>query len=252
MCRATLSGPNHTSVTVPPPAPATGSATMGSMAIRTPDDLITTDEPAWPDITALAAEHDRATILPVDPEHGRRVLWRLQVTARSWLGGLALNCGGILADHGWFRLLGGGSEHLPDLAAMNGLADPVVPRPSPSLLVVGYDVLGGVFAIDGGGLEIAPGEVCYFAPDSLEWEGLGGGHGAFVGAVLSGGFGDAFDSLRWPGWEEEVAALRPDEGLSLVPPPFTAQGHDIASVSRRAVPIRELLGLYAGIEIPLT
>ena len=139
----------------------------GVMSARTPDDLITTDEPAWPDIEALAAEHGRATVLPVDPDHGRRVLWHLQVTARSWLGGLALHCGGLLVDHGWFRILGGGSEHLPDLAAMNGLTDPVTPRPSPSVLVVGYDVLGGVFAIDGGGLGIAAGEVCYFAPDSL-------------------------------------------------------------------------------------
>lgn len=219
------------------------------MSIRTPDDLIHTDEPGWPTIAALAAEHG-ATILPVDPEHGRRALWRLQVTARSWLGAVALNCGGILADHGWFRILGGGSEHLPDLSAMNGLPDPDQGQPQIPFLVVGYDALGGVFALDGGGLGTTPGEIAYFAPDSMEWEGLGGGHAAFLDAAISGGFGDTFDSLRWPGWEDEVGALRPDEGLSLVPPPFTEQGHDIASVSCAPVPMSELLGLYARLDWP--
>lgn len=220
------------------------------MTIRTPEDLIHTDEPAWRDIEQLVAEHPTARILPVNPEQGRRTLWQLQVTARSWLGGLALHTGGILADHGWFRLYGGGSEFLPDLAAINGLGDPSAGRPSPPLMVVGHDVLGGVFAIDGGGLGIEPGEVCYFALDSMDWEGLGGGHATFVNAAISGHLADAFEDLRWPGWEAEVAALRPDEGLSLYPPPFTAEGKDLSQVSRRPVPIAELLELYAGITTP--
>jgi hypothetical protein len=53
-----------------------------------------------------------------------------------------------------------------------------------------------------------------------------------------------FDSLRWPGWEEEVESLDPDQGIALYPPPFSVEGRDPSKVSRRAVPIAELFGFY--------
>ncbi|WP_240529838.1 DUF2625 family protein [Streptomyces mangrovisoli] len=47
-------------------------------------------------------------------------------------------------------------------------------------LVVAYDVLGGVFAVNNAdpgaaGRPDGPGEMVYFAPDSLRWEALGAG-----------------------------------------------------------------------------
>lgn len=182
------------------------------------------------------------TMLDVDPHRARQVLMTLQVTARSYLGALALHTGGVLADHGWFRLLGGGSEALADLATANHLTD--VTDAPPSFLVVGFDALGGQFAVDGGGLGIGAGEVCYFGPDALAWGGLGGGHAEFVTAAITGELSETFASLRWPGWQDEVSALRPDQGLSVWPPPFTAEGQDLATTSRRPVPIGELFELY--------
>src|SRR5262245_55149646 len=44
-------------------------------------------------------------------------------------------------------------------------------RPLP-YLVVAHDAIGGVFAVNGGGLNGRPGNVFYFAPDSLAWEDL--------------------------------------------------------------------------------
>ena len=48
------------------------------------------------------------------------------------------------------RLLGGGAG-LPDLAAANDLGPPGASGPPP-WLTVGFDVLGGRFAVSGGGL----------------------------------------------------------------------------------------------------
>lgn len=183
-------------------------------------------------------------MLPVAPEQGLQTLYKLQVSAASFLGALALNCGGILADHGWFRIYGGGSPGLPGLASADHMTDPQGAASPPGLLLVGADVLGGRFAIDGGGLGIDQGEVCYFGPDTLRWGGLGGGHSMFIRAVLDGSMAAAFDSLRWPGWEDEVERLHPGEGISLYPPPFTAQGKNLGDVSRRPVPAEELLGFY--------
>lgn len=109
---------------------------------------------------------------------------------------------------------------------------------------MGADALGGRFAIDWGAFGVALGEVCYSGPDCLSWGGLGGGHSAFVRAVQDGSMTEAFESLRWPGWEAEIESLDADQGFFLYPPPFSVEGRDPSKVSRRAVPIAELFGFY--------
>lgn len=209
---------------------------------RSVEELVNVDDPAWPAISALVEKGPTAAVLDVDPQQARKVLECLQVTARSYLGALALNTGGILADGGWFRLLGGGSDKLADLATVNHLNE-ATDSPPPFLLV-GFDALGGRFAVDGGGLGIGAGEVCYFGPDTLSWGGLGGGHAEFVTAAITGELSQSFASLRWPRWEVEVEALRPDQGLSIWPPPFSAEGQDLSGTTRRPVPISELFDFY--------
>lgn len=210
--------------------------------VRPGHELAAAAEPAWP---ALRRSIARATvpvrILPAPA--GLEVLYRLQVTPASVLGALALECGGLVLEHGWLRILGGGGEGLPDLAAANGLGDPG--DGPPPFLVVAHDVLGGLFALDGGGLGIAPGQICHWGPDTLEWTGLGAGHSAFLAWALDGGAAEFYDGLRWPGWETEVAAVRLDQGIGLDPPPFSVQGQDVAAASRRPVPFAELSGFYA-------
>nr|VDG62888.1 Protein of uncharacterised function DUF2625 [Streptococcus thermophilus] len=207
--------------------------------MRDIESLVAVDNPAWPHLQQALAESD-AAVLPVAPEQGRRSLWELQVTAASAMGAVALHTGGIVVDHGWVRLYGGGSEHLPSIAEANGLGGSV--SAPPGELVVGHDVLGGLFAIDGGALGVAPGEVCYFGPDTLTWDGLGGGYSAFLLAALGGGLEVVFEGLRWPGWQDEVASLALNQGIFLYPPPSTVQGGDVSKATRSVVSIRELLG----------
>lgn len=214
------------------------------MAIRRVEELTDVPDPAWEAIRYLADQNPSTTVVDSNPKQNHEVLWRLQVTARSFLGAMALNSGGVLADHGWFRLLGGGSPHLADLAAANGLGEPKDDAVQPPCLLVGYDALGGRFAIDGGALGVGAGEVCFFGPDSLAWEGLGGGHADFVSAAISGQLADTFSALRWSGWQEEVGRLLPDQGLAAYPPPFSREGQEIGAASRRTVPIQELFDFY--------
>lgn len=63
-----------------------------------------------------------------------------------------LSSGGLLVDHGWFRVLGGGCTQLPDLAAGNDLGPPAAGAEPPPLLTAAFDVPGGRFAVNGGGL----------------------------------------------------------------------------------------------------
>ena len=207
--------------------------------MRDIESLIAVDEPAWPHLQKPLAESD-AVVLPIDSERGRRSLWELQVSAASTMGAVALHTGGIVIDHGWIRLYGGGSEHLPSIAEANGLGGDM--SAPPGELIVGHDVLGGLFAIDGGALGVAPGEVCYFGPDTLTWDGLGGGYSAFLYAALGGGLDVVFEGLRWPGWQDDVASLALTQGIFLYPPPSSVEGSDVSKATKSVVSIQELLG----------
>ena len=154
---------------------------------------------------------------------------------------MALNTGGILIDHGWLRLLGGGPPPL-NLAMANGLD--AVPHESPSSLLVAFDILGGKYSINGGSLPGPAGDVWYFAPDTLEWSSLGLGYGDFVAWSMSDRLASFSTSLRWHGWEAEAESLQLDQGISVFPFPFTKEGRDLSRVSRRPVPIAELLTLW--------
>ena len=117
--------------------------------VRSGSELASVEDPAWPELAARFARTKNARIIPISRDAGLKVLNRLQVTARSMLGALALNCGGVILDYGWLRILGGGGEGLWSLADANQPEGPVPGRPSPGSLVVALDVLGGIFAING-------------------------------------------------------------------------------------------------------
>jgi hypothetical protein len=201
------------------------------------------ETPAWPwlvDALHSASVNVAVTPAPADPAS---CIWALQVTAASTLGALAVHTGGVKVDHGWLRILGGGGSDLPDLATVNLLRTPPAQRETPPMLVVGYDVLGGRFALNGGDLGGSPGEVNYWGPDTLECTPIGAGHSGWIEWALSGGLSDFYASLRWPGWEAESAARTGAEGISVYPPLFTAQGRDPGTASRRTVPFKELLAV---------
>jgi hypothetical protein len=207
--------------------------------VRTIEELRDVDDPAWPVIEqAIAHAGNRAEVVPGDPDAGEQALVLLQVTARSFLGALALHTGGLLVDHGWLRILGGGRGPL-NLSTANGIDGP--PDEPPGQVLVAFDVLGGMFALNGGALPGPPGTVCYFGPDDLAWSPLEMKFSEFVLWSLTDRVALFYKHLRWPGWEAEVASLELDQGLSLVPEPFTAQGQHLSKVSRRPVPITELM-----------
>jgi hypothetical protein len=69
-------------------------------SLRSAAELASVPSPAWPTIEELI---DKASapvqVLPVAEPDGMDCVHRLQVTASSTLGGLALNCGELLVDH---------------------------------------------------------------------------------------------------------------------------------------------------------
>lgn len=199
-------------------------------------ELMEVESPAWPMVMEwLQTTEADADALPARPEDCKQALVLLQVTASSVLGALALHTSGLSIDGGWLRVLGG-----HELAGWNGLgAEPVFPGLQGGL-VVGHDAVGGFFAIDGGGLGGAPGEVMYLAPDSLGWESLGVGHAAWVQWCIQGNRAQFYESLRWTSWAEDCLQLDRTQGFSFYPFLWTREG-SLADSSRGVVPQVELL-----------
>lgn len=224
--------------------------------MREIDELVNVDDPAWPVLREmLSASSVPVQVLSADVDEGRRCLLQMQVTARSVLGALALNTGGLLVDNGWVRVFAGGSVTgggLPSLAQVNRFPADFDPAWHPATgLIVGHDVVGGVFALNGGdpaamGRPGEPGQMTYFAPDTLAWEAMEMGHSGWVSWLLSGQLETFYDGLRWPGWREEAAVLAFSQGITVYPFLWSEEAHaDLAATSRRPVPMREVIGVAA-------
>lgn len=205
------------------------------MSNRPLSELVDTSDPAWPMLLDLVSSAtNNVEILSVDRIRGEDTLRRIQVTTRSPMGAIAYECGGLLIDHGWIRVLGGGHPRLPrDLATWNHGANVT------GAFLVADDVLGGFFAFNGSVLPGPTGNVHYFAPDTLDWEDLDCGYTDFFNFLLLGDLAKFYENHRWPSWQEDVSQLAGDLAFS-IQPFLWAEGPQVSERSRRPVPISEL------------
>jgi hypothetical protein len=204
--------------------------------MRELNELIDQAEPAWPMVQAwISAANKPVEVLPRDPTRAAEALVKLQVSTRSVLGAVTWETGGMLIDSGWIRVLGsGGSRMQESLATWNqGSA-------KSECLVVAYDVLGGVFALDGGALGHGQGHAFYFAPESLDWEECDCTYSGLLEFLLTEDLEKFYAGSRWPEWTRDVAELSPDQAFSLSPPPWTMDGTDVTRATRTPTTAREL------------
>ena len=198
----------------------------------------TTDaaDEAWREITSFIATTD-VTVTIRTPSPAATTAETLGLSPHTYLGAIARHSAGLTIGSGWLRILGGSSDDgLPGLDEANASAT--------GLLVVAYDVLGGVFALDGGALGVGDGTVHHFSVDTLKWQNLELGYSDFVWAMLGGAADRFYEPLRWAGWENEVARVLPSQGLALYPFPSSVQGQDVAASTKRAVPFTELIDFH--------
>lgn len=198
--------------------------------------------PLWPELEPrLLAEGSRAQVQPVADDSPTAALTGL--SSWSTLGALARETGGILLADGWIRLFGGRAAgegpRMPSLDEVNA--------PGQDWFVVGCDVLGGVFALDGGAFGEGDVMLHYFGPDVLDWTPLGIGLTAFVDAMLDGIDAELYEELRWEGWEAETMLLGLDEGISVVPMLCTRESKPLERASRRTVPMEELVRFHVDV-----
>jgi hypothetical protein len=219
------------------------SRSVNPLPLKTIEQLVETKEPGMAQVREwISGAKNTVELLAADPIAGRRALLALQVTSRSPMGSIALESGGILIDDGWVRVIGSGHSRLPRaLDTWNRLEQPA--HRLPGGLLVGDDVLGGFFALNGGGILGPAGHVFYFAPGSLRWEDVAASYSEWLWSLLRGDLERFYGDSRWSSWRSDVRQVPGDRAFSIYPFLFT-KGPPVAERSRRPVPLEELWGLY--------
>ncbi|KEQ23197.1 DUF2625 family protein [Paenibacillus tyrfis] len=209
------------------------------------DELIDESESTWLEVQDWVAKAaNTVEILPANPQEAAEVLHQLQVTTRSVLGTVAYYTGGILIENGWLRILGSGSRRLPrNLITWNEIDADGKSTRLPSSFLIADDVVGGFFALNGGAFEGKPGDVFYFAPDTLEWESLDMGFSDFLYWTCFGDVQKFYETFRWEGWAEEMRPIDGNQGV-LIYPFLWADGGPVTDRARSVVPIEELWKIF--------
>lgn len=211
--------------------------------MRPLSELIKSTEPGMEFVLNWVSDaKNPVEILPREKSRAERELFQAQVTTQSPLGAVIYETGGIIIDHGWIRILGSGHSRLNrGMMEWNKGKSFKDAGERPSFLLIGDDIVGGFFAINGGG--IAPGflgDLFYFSQEFLNWENLNVGYSDFLLFCFSGDLERFYQRVRWNGWKEEIQDLDGNKGISCYPFLFTEEGKDINKVSRTPVPIEEI------------
>ena len=204
--------------------------------MRELSELIDQAEPAWPMVQAwIAAATKPVEVLPRDPIRAEEALVKLQVSTRTVLGAVTWETGGMLIDSGWIRVLGSGGSRMQESLTTWNQSDA-----KSECLAVAYDVLGGVFALDGGALGHGQGDAFYFAPESLDWEQCDCTYSGLLEFLLTGDLEKFYGGSRWPDWRKDVAELSPDHAFEFAPPPWAMDGLDLTRATRTPTSARML------------
>lgn len=188
--------------------------------------------------------HDAVRPVELLPLYSKEVaeeaLLQLQVTTRSPLGAIVYDTGGILIDHGWVRVLGGGTDLLPSILQWNEDKTIKAEINSVGYYIVAYDVLGGYFCINGGGLGQDTGNIYYFAPDTLDFEALDISYSDLLYFFIAGDLEQFYKDFRWTEWKEDTTKLKLDEAFHIFPPLWTKEGKHIDSTAVKSVSAEEV------------
>ena len=187
--------------------------------MRSFEELLNAEEPGWAVVTGwLRDATNPVEVLPPVEGSRRSALVALQVTTRSPMGAIIYETGGILVDHGWIRILGSGCERLPrSIAEWNWGRTYHESGERPPYLLVADDVIGGFFALDGGGLGGKVGSMFYFGPDSLCWEPMDMRYSDFLYWCFVGDIAKYYADYRWEGWQADAASLPGDKVFGFYP-----------------------------------
>ena len=176
-------------------------------------------------------------------ESDKNISKLLGISESSTFGMIVNFTAGISINNGWMRLFGGeSSENIESIASWNQIGNDnnaVIDE----AIMIGYDVIGGFFAMNYGAFNSKLGIIYYYAPDSLVWESLDLDYNDFFHWCLNGDLKKFYESYYWDSYEKEILLVKAGQGFSLYPPLFTKEGKNTNLISKKIIPLKEIWSL---------
>ncbi|MGN6178796.1 MAG: DUF2625 family protein [Mucilaginibacter sp.] len=213
--------------------------------VMRPIEELTKDVSGWEVVeNAMRIARNKFKILPKNSERATEALYQTQVTTHSAMGAVIYLTGGILIEDGWIRILGSGSAELNrSLPGWNKDKTYSKAGEKPGYLLIGDDVVGGFFAINGGSLGNEMGMVYYLAPDDLKWESLHISYTDFINFCFCGDMKLFYGDLGWPECRNDVNKVSGTDSFFFYPYRWTKEGKYISKDKRTIVPVEEIYTL---------
>lgn len=163
----------------------------------------------------------------------------LGLDKESFLSAVILYTSGICIDN-WVRIIGQNSFDRRGIVLYN--KDSSDKELMEKLLIVGQDIVGGIFAINNGKFKEGINQIWYFAPDTLEWECLDMDYNELLTWVLSENIDKFYANMRWDNWREDCRLVGFDEVI-LIYPFLWSRECDLRTISKKTVAFEELSSL---------
>lgn len=171
-------------------------------------------------------------IIPPDPERVKENAEFYQADDQTTFGMLLHHSGGVVSN-GVVRLLGSTAD--PDYRDINKFNAEFGGN---GFVILGDDIFGGIFALNLGLLPECPGNIIYFAPDTMEFEDLELKLSQLLEFMRNGDLDEFYGQFS----PEEYEALKAmnvkfNEVLHIMPPmwskEFKTEKHDVRAINVR-------------------
>jgi len=164
-------------------------------------------------------------IIPAKVEVLNCIKKRYEINEESLFGTIIFKTGGIIVEN-WIRFYGSGELNFYE-------RNDLFPY---SNIIVAEDILGGLFTI------LNDGNISYFAPDCLEWEGMEISYSEFLYWAFHGDTDTYYKDYRWDTWKDDVKRISNDNGISFYPF-LWAKADSLENRYRKEVPMSEIIKL---------
>lgn len=136
----------------------------------------------------------------------------LGINDDSLMGVIVSYTSGIAIDN-WIRVIGQQHKERKGIFAYNKQKNSL----TEGMLLVAYDIVGGIFAVNLNRFKENELSVWYFAPDTLEWECLDLTYPQFITWLINGDTDTFYKNMRWHSWKTDCLNVSFENVIQIYP-----------------------------------
>ena len=195
----------------------------------------------WKKINKMLQSSDRKIeLFQCDEVRGINIIKEIGLNNTTTLSTIIANCAGVIVDD-CIRILGQGDVNVHGIYEVNLIENGSANRVM-GMLLVAFDIFGGLFAMNMGAINDEIGVIYYFAPDTLEWESIEMNYSEFLQWCVLGNISKFYQSFKWNDWRQMAKEVKFNDEI-LIYPFLWSKEHNINTAEKKIVSFNELFNL---------